>query len=64
MNTLTPFPHNDVLEFDPEYNAISGFEVFCSCRMPEDGLMFECSRCKKWFSPEHQNVSNDDMTKG
>ena len=57
-----PFPHDEVLEFDPEYNAMSGFEVFCSCRMPEDGFMFECSGCKKWFHPEHQNVSNDDMT--
>ena len=58
-----PFPHNEVLEFDPESSAMSGFEEFCSCRMPEDGLMFECSGCEKWFHPEHQNVSNDDMTK-
>ena len=57
------FPHNEVLEFDPEYNAISGFELFCSCRMPDDGFIFECSECKKWFHAQHQNVVEDELSK-
>ena len=53
------FPHNDVVDFDPEYNAMSGVELFCLYRMPGDGFMFECSGCKKWFHPQHQNVTDE-----
>ena len=58
-----PFPHDEILQFEPEYNAISGFELYCSCRMPDHGFMFQCSGCKKWYHPEHQNITEEELSK-
>ena len=62
-----PFPDNEILEFEPEYNAMSGFELFCSCRMPDHGFMFQCSGCKKWYHPEvleHQKITEAELFNG
>ncbi len=28
------------------------FLLVCSCKMPNDGMTFMCTECKKWFHPK------------
>ena len=30
-------------------HCINCIEIFCSCRMPMEGKMIECSECKEWY---------------
>ena len=45
---ITPFPciSEQSINSDISKETIS---VFCSCRMPEEGRMIQCTKCKEWF---------------
>ena len=51
------------MKFDPIDNTVTGFELFCSYRMPKYGYMFKCAGCKKQSYTEHQNVTENKLAK-
>ena len=30
--------------------------LYCTCRMPESDLMFQCTKCQRWFYPNCQEI--------
>ena len=30
--------------------------LHCTCRMPENDLMFQCTKCQQWFHPDRQEI--------
>ena len=41
----------------------SVLKVFCTCRMPEDGLYVQCTKCKIWLHPDCEGLEEKDIPK-
>ena len=60
---LTMFPHSSRSSVHKKgVKKTSILPVFCSCKRPESGFYFECTRCKIWYYPECQNMAQEDIS--
>ena len=46
---LSMFPAEKIKRGRVGVHCMNSIEIFCSCRMPIEGNMIECSGCKEWF---------------
>ena len=51
------FPHRKLFCKNKPVLKVTGILIFCTCRMPEQGFMFTCTECKKWFHPSSQLIN-------
>ena len=54
---ITVFPHRKLSVVREPLIKVTGISLFCTCRMPDFGFMFTCSKCKQWFHPRCQNIT-------
>ena len=54
---ITVFPHRKLSVVRKPLIKVTGIPLFCTCRMPDFGFMFTCSKCKQWFHPRCQNIT-------
>lgn len=54
---ITAFPHRKLSNVKQAVLKVTGIPLFCTCRMPDSGFMFTCSKCQKWFHPKCQNIT-------
>ena len=38
-------------------------EVYCKCRLQEDGYMVECDACNEWYHPTCEKIDKDILEK-
>ena len=53
--TFSRFPSQTVKR-SSLHASIHNIKIYCSCRMPDNGFMFSCTRCRKWYHPKCQNI--------
>ena len=47
--TLTPFPLFKERRAGSKVKYMDTIPIYCTCRMPENAQMVQCSRCAEWF---------------
>ena len=63
-NKISPFPayeRKSIYTRGLRFQSV--LKVFCTCRMPEDGLYVQCTKCKIWLHPDCEGLEEKDIPK-
>ena len=59
MGIMCHFPSRAVRKHENELTRKSEpLEVYCHCRLPEEGNMIRCDRCQEWYHSTCTNAPN------
>ena len=59
QKSISPFPEAARRKKLLEPRGQVTYEVFCVCRLPEDGQMVQCSKCMEWYHRHCINAPED-----